>query len=769
MQRRRLRVTGTVQGVGFRPFVASLARRLSVAGAIGNDEHGVWCEAQAPHAVIRQFCHALKAEAPPLARVTGIQSEAIDVISGQSGFTIKVSQPAGKTNTISIPPDVAPCSACRAEIDDPHDRRYHYPFTCCTNCGPRYTVVRSMPYDRERTSLDDFPLCDECQAEYESPDNRRYHAQATCCPACGPTLALLPVSPPEAAGWSPHGDPIKGASQMLDNGSIVALKGVGGYQLLCRADREPAVTRLRLAKQRDQKPFAILVADIEQARQLVVLDEAQSQTLTAPEAPIVLVPRTGVGPIAASVAPDTELLGVMLPAAPIHQLLSTACGVPLVCTSGNHADDPIIIDDGEALERLGDIADAFLVHDRAIARRADDSVGRITNGRLQLLRRARGFAPRPVRLASDGPPVLAVGAELKNTVCLAVGREAHLSVHLGDLEHVATLEAFEHTIGDLLDLTGTTPALVVHDAHPEYLSSKFATAQDLAPTLAVQHHHAHLVACLVDNAHPGLAIGVTFDGAGWGRDGTLWGGDFLIGDASGFRRAAHLRPVPVPGGTAAVRQPWRMLIAHLSTGIDGASGVENAQKLPVLARHAADLDTVAALCESERSIMTSSMGRLFDAVSALCDLADISHYEGQAAILLEQAATRTSTEPDERYHWNVTGHDPLVIDPTPLMQATVDDRLRGLDAGVIAAKFHHSVAWLIVDVCRRLRARTGLETAVLSGGVFQNQRLVELAVPMLINQGFEVLRHAQVPPNDGGIALGQVAIGRAHLVGAHQS
>lgn len=830
MQRRRLWVTGTVQGVGFRPFVHRLARRSGLTGVVGNDGRGVWCEVQGPEAALDAFADALRRQAPPLARVREIETEKIAVIPNEDDFVIAVdvriaadleasAGPRAATGPrggggvpmtpASIPPDAAVCEACSDEISDSADRRFGYAFTCCTDCGPRYTVVRSLPYDRVGTSMADFPLCGQCQAEYDRAGDRRHHAQATCCPDCGPTLELR-----TGDGRPVAGDSIAAAASMIAAGQIVAVKGLGGYQLVCRADAAAAVARLRAAKNRYEKPFALLVSDLAEAEALVELDDLSQRALTGPERPIVLAKRRPGAGVCEVVAPGSRRLGVMLPAAPLHQLLASAAPAPLVCTSGNRSDEPIAIDDEDAAARLGPIADAFLVHDRCIERRADDSVGQVAAGRFQLLRRARGFVPRPVRLQRGGPAVLGVGAEMKSTVCLGLGDEAHLSVHLGDLEDHLALEAFEGAVADLLDLSGAEPALVVHDRHPEYLSAKFARSQTLVPAVGVQHHHAHLAACLADNAYDGPAIGVVFDGLGWGDDDTLWGGEFLVGDAAGFDRAAHLTPVPLPGGTAAIREPWRMAVAHLvrlagsgteasdsSGGWSGLAGgadtadrsgllegleIEAAAVAGLLGRSEAELAAVAGLCAGGRSLVTSSMGRLFDAVAALCGLTDSVSYDGQAAVRLEQAAAVT----DRSYRWDLPDSGPsgrgprsglalspseldpsdprlhwmpMRIDPAAVMAAVVEDAMAGVDPAVIAGAFHTSLAHMIVGVCARLRDDTGVGTAALSGGVFQNRLLVELTAPLLETAGFEVLLHSQVPPNDGGISLGQVAVGRSLL------
>ena len=749
MQRRRLRITGTVQGVGFRPYVHRLARDLSLTGIVGNDSAGVWCEIQGSRDNLDEFEVRVAADAPPLAAVDSVRSEDMQPVAGERAFSVAASTDDGSSVRVStVPPDVATCSDCLAEVADPAGRRYRYAFTCCTDCGPRYTVIEELPYDRARTSMSPFPLCKACETEYADPGDRRHHAQAVCCPDCGPTMSLTAEAGVEA------GDPIAKAAALLRTGAIVAIKGAGGYQLACRADDDEAVRRLRRRKHRDEKPFAVLARSLEAAEPLAVLDDVSIAALMGPEAPIVLAPRRHDAPLAMSVAPSNRLVGVMLPATPLHALLSEAVGIPLVCTSGNRTDEPIVIDDARVPDELGGIADAVLSHNRTIERRADDSVAQVAAGRIQLLRRARGYAPRPVRLGSSGPPVLAVGAELKSTVCLAIGAEACLSVHLGDLENEAALAGFELAIADLLALSRTSPELVVHDLHPEYLSTKFAASSSLGPMLGVQHHHAHLAACLADAGRSGPAIGAIFDGLGWGNDGTLWGGEILVGDASGCERVAHLRPVAMPGGTAAIREPWRMALAYLT-----AAYGHDVPPLAALRGHLEQAPQVLEQCRPGRSITTTSMGRLFDAVAVACGIGTKVTYEGQAAIGLEQLAK----QPERRYRVELSEDAPAHIETASVVEAIVADLMAGLDPARVAGAFHRWVADVVLASSERSRAQTGIAVVALSGGVFQNRLLTELTVPTLTEAGFEVLLHRQVPPNDGGISLGQAAIGRAAL------
>ncbi len=735
LTRLTVEITGTVQGVGFRPFVFGVASSLGLAGQVTNAGARVVCVVEGDAAACETFVQRVRTEAPALADV-----HRVDVVAsppqGDTEFVIVPSQQLHQQRSMAIPPDVATCPQCLAEANDPDNRRYRYPFICCTLCGPRYSVVRDLPYDRANTAMVAFPLCAACCAEYEEPGDRRFHAQATSCAGCGPQLT---------------GPTVDQAVAALLKGEVVAVKGLGGYQLLCRADRAAAVQRLRDRKHRETKPFALLVDSLATAERLVDLDPAGRRALQSPEAPIVLAPAKPADQIgvAEEVAPGTRLLGIMLPASNLHFLLATGAAVPLVCTSGNRSNEPIVIDDRRASEAFDDIADLLLSHNRPIERRADDSVGQVVAGQFQLLRRARGYAPRSLPLSEAGPTVLGVGAELKNTTCLAVEDRASLSVHLGDLESPSTLAAFEATIADQIAFAAADVTLVVHDLHPEYLSSKFATSQDIAPALAVQHHHAHLVSCLVENRHDGPAIGVVFDGLGWGDDGTAWGGEFLVGDANGYERADWLRTVPMPGGAKAVQEPWRMAVAHCVAAFG-----EVPERLRSLFGDL-ELDAVAAMCTDPSALRTSSVGRLFDAVAALCGLAPAVTYEGEAAIALEGLAADFGGE-GRAYRWSGT-------DPSELIRGVVEDLDSGADPIAVAHRFHLSIAEFVVTTTSRIAERTGLDTVALSGGVFQNRLLVELLLPKLANTGLKVLRHQLVPPNDGGISLGQVAIGRAAL------
>jgi hydrogenase maturation protein HypF len=722
-----------------------LAQSLELAGSVANTGAHVLCIVEGPQAACDEFVQRVQTDAPELAELHSVTVAASAPV-GDSAFVISDSSPIGHERSSAVPPDIATCASCQAEAADETNRRYRYPFICCTECGPRYTVVQDLPYDRGNTSLADFPLCELCQAEYEDPGDRRFHAQATSCADCGPQLT---------------GATIAEGIEALGSGATVAVKGLGGYQLLCRADRNESVQQLRNRKHRETKPFALLVDSVAMAERLVELDAVSQEALEAAAAPIVLVRARSTNEVAAAVAPGTRLLGVMLPASYLHAMLVTGVGVPLVCTSGNRSNEPIVIDDDVATTKFGDIADLVISHNRRIERRADDSVGVVIAGDFQVLRRARGYAPRPVTLASPGPTVLGVGAELKNTTCLAVADRASLSVHLGDLESPQTLRAFEETIADQIAFAEADVALIVHDLHPEYLSTKFAKSQDIAPTLAVQHHHAHLVSCLVENAHSGSAIGVVFDGFGWGEDGTAWGGEFLVGDAEGYERAAFVNPVSLPGGVKAISEPWRMAVAHCIAAFG---------EVPSFVRSILDeerLDAVAALCTNPATLRTSSVGRLFDAVAGLCGLAKEITYEGEAAIALEGLASLRGSaangeRPEDGYAWSET-------DASAVVRAVVDDLEAGVDRSLVAHRFHRGLADFVVSTCLRLRDSSGVNSVALSGGVFQNRLLVELLLPMLDEHAFHVMRHSQIPPNDGGLSLGQVAIGRAHLASGNDT
>ena len=754
VQRRRLRVTGTVQGVGFRPFVYRHAVRLGLSGEVGNDAAGVHVEVEGSPAALDELEDLVRHHPPPLARVQSVAAETLPVI-GRRGFEV-VASTRSEAVEVPIPVDVGPCSACLAQLHDPDDRRHRYPFINCTDCGPRYTITRAVPYDRPQTTMASFTMCMPCRAEYEDPGDRRFHAQPNACADCGPRLVLTTAQGEVLADAE---QALQQAEALLRGGGLLAVKGVGGFHLATVADDADAVAELRRRKARDDKPFALLVADVAAATRLVGLDPEAAAELAGPRRPIILAPRRDDAAVADGVAPGLDELGVMLPPSPLHDLLARDLGRPLVLTSGNLSDEPIAYEDADAHERLGPLVDAVLGHDRAIHVRCDDSVVRAgIRGGLQPLRRSRGHAPEPLHLpAGSHRSVLAVGAELKSTVAVTRAGTAVLSHHLGDLEHAATHRAFLEAIDHLLRVHEIAPEVVAHDLHPEYLSTKLAVDLDL-PQVAVQHHHAHIASCLAEHGETGPVLGLALDGLGWGTDDTAWGGEVLACDLDGFDRLAHLAPVALPGGAAAVREPWRMAVSWVAHAFDDEQAREVAAGLDE--RWPAVLEVVG----SSRALATTSAGRLFDAVAALLGLRSRVTFEGQAAIELEARARRVPVSclpPVEATGIEVhraPGGAPWVLDPAGLIREVVRRRDGGEGVAEAAAWFHTALAAALVDVSLRLARERGLDAVALSGGVYQNRRLTDLVADGLERGGLRVLVHRRVPPNDGGISLGQAAI-----------
>jgi len=754
LRRVRARVDGTVQGVGYRPFVYRLADELGIAGWVLNDERGVLVEAEGPPDAVEAFVARLSSDAPPLAEVRGVQAQAVDVV-GTPGFEIVASERGGAA-TAPVTSDAASCADCLAELADPADRRHRYPFLNCTNCGPRFTIVEEIPYDRPLTTMAGFEMCDACRAEYEDPLDRRFHAQPNACPVCGPQVRLL-----ERDGTPVDGvlDAPAAAAQDLLAGKILAVKGLGGYHLTCRADSEAAVAALRARKHREDRPFALLVADVEAARGLVELDEAEAALLTSRARPIVLARRRPDADVAASVAPGAPELGIMLPYTPLHELLATDAGVPLVLTSGNLSDEPIAFVDADALRRLAPIADRFLVHDRPIATRTDDSVVRIVRERPLMMRRSRGYVPASLDLPiATVAHLLATGAEQKNAFCVAKGDRAWPSHHIGDLKNYETLQSLEKGIEHFERLFEVTPEIVVHDLHPDYLSTRYALGREDVKLIAVQHHHAHMAATLAEHGETGPAVGAIFDGTGYGTDGTVWGGEILVGGLDKVARSGRLRPIRLPGGERAIKEPWRMACAWLTdmhVALPPAFEDIAQQRWNMVARMS---------LQGTGSPFTSSMGRMFDAVAAICGVRLEVSYEGQAAVEFEALADRAAADPYplEFEHRN----DTVALDPRPMILAVLDDIGAGVPVSTISARFHAGLARATADVLVLVAERRELQLAVLSGGVFQNRLLLELTIDALKEAGLAVLVPEQLAPNDGQIAFGQAAVAAARLAAA---
>ena len=758
-RRTRVRVHGTVQGVGFRPYVYRLAGELGLSGFVLNDSRGVVAEIEGGNEAVSQFLARLEHDAPPLAVVERVATEEIEPTS-DAGFSIRES-PHGEVADAPVAPDTATCEECLAELFDPDDRRYRYPFTNCTNCGPRFTIIRGVPYDRPLTTMAAFTMCTRCQAEYEDPADRRFHAQPNACPECGPAVALVDCAGAAVAAGDAR-DLVQAAAWALRDGRILAVKGIGGFHLACRADDERAVSTLRARKHREDKPFALMAASVEAAGALLELGAVERELLLGGARPIVLAPRRPDAPVAASVAPGARQLGVMLPYSPLHHLLADA-GATLVMTSANVSDEPIAYRDEDALERLGGLADVFLLHDRPIQTRTDDSVVRVVDvagrARTSFVRRSRGYVPASLALPGGTPvALLACGAELKNTFCLAKGQRAWVGPHVGDLENYETLRSFVDGIEAFKELFAVEPTVVAHDLHPEYLSTKFAMAYEGVELVGVQHHHAHMAACLAEHGERGTAIGAIFDGTGYGTDGTVWGGEILCGDIGDFRRVGMLLPVPLPGGARAIRQPWRMACAWLAA--TGQTDLPRVLRDRVPERSWRDVRTLVRT--GFNSPMTSSVGRLFDAVAALCGLRASVNYEGQAAIELEAAC-----DPVARgsYPINVQTESTgtLMLDPREAIAAVDADVRAGVSVGVVASRFHAAISQGAVEACTLSASAAGTDLVVLSGGVFQNQRLLETVAAGLAGAGLRVLAPERLPANDGGISYGQAAVAARRL------
>jgi hydrogenase maturation protein HypF len=753
-ERLRLTVTGVVQGVGFRPFVYGLALEHGLAGFVGNNSGGVFVEVEGPSPALAAFQSELIRRKPPLAHIEAVTAQPLAPL-GESSFRIVESEAQAAANTL-ISPDICLCDDCRRELFDPRDRRYRYPFINCTNCGPRFTIIKDIPYDRPLTTMAAFKMCPACEAEYHDPLNRRFHAQPNACPVCGPQVRL------EIRGleiqFSNLQSSVDQTRYLLSLGYIVAIKGLGGFHLACDAASDEALRRLRERKGRVDKPFALMAFDLDTVHAIAEVSGEEAQLLTSRERPIVLLRRKPQAALSPLVAPGNPFVGVMLPYSPLHYLLlEERC--PLVMTSANYSDEPIVKDNGEARERLAELADAFLVHDRDIHAHCDDSVVRVFEGRELPVRRSRGYAPFPVKLPFETPPTLAVGGELKATFCLAREGYAFMSQHIGDMENLETLRAFERAVEHFTALFRCEPELIVGDLHPRYLSSRWARERAAGKTyIQVQHHHAHIAAVMAENGYDGSrpVIGFSFDGTGYGPDGAIWGGEVLLADYADYKRASHLAYVPLPGGDAAVKRPYRAALAHLQ-----AAGIAWDEDLPcVAACPPAERNIVAhQLRTGLNTVPTSSFGRLFDAVAALVGVRETVTYEAQAAIEFE-ALIDSGVEDSYAFEVNET-----TFGAAPVIRAVAADLRASVPVPVIAARFHNGAADLILALSQRLRQEHGLNVVALSGGVFQNVALLERSLRRLRAAGFEVLTHRLTPPNDGGLALGQAVIGARMILG----
>jgi len=765
IQRWRILIQGIVQGVGFRPFVYGQALQWKLSGFVLNDSTGVTIEVEGSIDRLEGFQQALREKMPPLARIDTLVREIVPV-RNEIDFKIAHSE-AGDERHALISPDTALCQDCLRELFDPKDRRYLYPFINCTNCGPRFTIIQNVPYDRAQTTMSVFRMCPECQAEYDDPLNRRFHAQPNACSVCGPHMRLLD----EAGQGVGGGEPIALTARRLAEGNVLAMKGIGGYHLMCDALDAKAVARMRVRKRREAKPFAIMVPDLETARQLCDVSEAEAELLQSYRRPIVLLHKPNVGPIAPDVAPGYNTLGVMLPYTPQHYLLLAAFAeirkdgqpVALVMTSGNSSDEPITYRDEDAQRRLLGIADGVLTHNRAIHMRCDDSVMRIVDDGEQFLRRARGYAPEPIRLGFDCPvPLVAYGGQLKNTYCVGKGRLAFVSHHIGDLKNMETLRSYQEGITHFEGLFGIQPVAVVHDLHPEYPATKYALDSPVERKIGVQHHHAHIASVLAEHQITGPVIGIAADGTGYGTDGAMWGCEIMSADLHGFERLAHLAYVPLPGGDQAVWQPWRMAAAYLQQAYG-----DDFLSLDIPFVRELDIKTWHVLAQMIKhnlnALPTSSLGRLFDAVAALLSIRQQVVYEGQAAIELEvQAEIQNARIYPFLIEENEQGK-PAQIDVRPMMRAIVEEIRQGVAREQIAGSFHWTIAEMLAVSCEYAQEQTGLQVVALSGGVFQNKMLLERLIERLEELAFQVYINRRVPTNDGGLSLGQLAIAATRL------
>ena len=749
---RRMEVNGIVQGVGFRPFVYQLANQYRLNGEVANTSSGVVIHIEGLQNNIESFSADLPRKCPPLARITQISLHH-ELVKDFKDFSIIASADTALMSTL-IPPDVSICDPCRQELFDPKDRRFGYPFINCTNCGPRYTIIDDIPYDRPKTSMKHFKMCPLCQAEYDDPGNRRFHAQPNACKDCGPHVSLFDRDRNKVN----TSNPIERTATLLKQGCIVAIKGLGGFHLAVDAGNTNAVAALRQRKYREEKPMAVMSLDMAHIRKYAVVKPAEEELLTSFQRPIVLLEKIEPSPISEEVSPRNRYFGAMLPYTPLHYLILSHGFTALVMTSGNLSEEPIAIDNDDAFQRLSGIADYFLIHNRDIYLRSDDSIVRESAGATRFFRRSRGYVPVPVFLQKPVPPILACGAELKNTVCLTKKNQAFLSQHIGDLENLSAYEFFISTIEHMKQLLDISPEIVAHDLHPDYLSTRYAEELKDIKKIQVQHHHAHIVSCMAENLIDGPVIGLSFDGTGYGADGNIWGGEILVADHKTYRRAAHLSYTPMPGGAAAVKEPWRMAVSYL---YDAFGDAFMDLDLPIL--KGIDEKRIKILVEmiqkKVNSPDTSSLGRLFDGIAAMIGIRNHVSFEGQAAMELEMLAEKTIAATYD-YDW-VSGdvHRVLV---QPIIRGVVNDMQKGVDPSEISGKFHSTLVRMFSELCEIIGKETGLNRVVLSGGVFQNSFLLTGLIQTLTRNNFQVFTHTLVPPNDGGIALGQAMVAAAN-------
>lgn len=757
VSRSSITVRGIVQGVGFRPFIYHLAHKYDLHGWVYNSSGGVIIDAEGEQANLARFVRDISEKHPPLAHIESLEVHSALAPQGYKEFSIRESS-AAQGEFVPVSPDIAVCPDCVRELFDPHDRRFRYPFINCTNCGPRFTITRDIPYDRKYTTMGNFQMCEACVAEYDNPVDRRFHAQPNCCPQCGPRLML----------WDRRqridcADPVRETQRLLREGQIVAIKGLGGFHLACDAENDEAVGLLRTRKLRTFKPFAVMCFDLDAVRQFCALNAEEARLLEDPRRPILLLEKREHGSISPRLAPHNRSLGVMLPYTPLHYLLLENAGfLALVMTSGNMSEEPITIGNAQAREELCELADFFLVHDRDIHLRCDDSVAWVQEGRERFIRRSRGYAPHPLSLSFLSPGILACGADLKNAFCLSKDNLYFLSQHIGDLENLEACRFYEHSISHFEKFFRIEPTIVAHDLHPDYFSTTYARGLREKTLIAVQHHHAHIASCMAEHEVDEPVIGVALDGTGYGSDGTIWGGEFLVGDYNGFTRRAHFRTIPLPGGDAAVKHPYRMALSFLFSRYG-----ETCLDLDLALLSRVESEEARLVCTQVQrklnSPLTSSCGRLFDAVSSLVGVRDSVTYEGQAAIELEMLADRTVTD---AYSWRLLEEQGmLVVDTLGIVDAVLEDLQTGVSQPAIAARFHQTMAEVVAGVCAKIRDEGGPHKVALSGGVFQNRLLLERSLRELRALQFEVLWHQRVPTNDGGICLGQAVI--AARTGVH--